>query len=77
MFGGKVMKLNCGIDKKDIDKISQYFTKPNKCSGGNIKVRLYLSNYATEADLKGAPAVDTSNVAANSDLASLKADIDE
>ena len=57
--------------------MNEYFPKPYEPFGADISVKLDLYNYATEADLKGAPAVDTSNVAANSDLASLKADIDE
>ena len=39
---------------------------------GSVKVELDLSNYATKADLKGATDVDTSSLAAKSDLASLK-----
>ena len=34
-----------------------------------------LSSYATKADLKGTTGVDTSNLAAKSDLASLKAQV--
>ena len=36
-----------------------------------------MSNYATKVDLKNATEVDTSKLAANSDLASLKAEIDK
>ena len=36
-----------------------------------------MSNYATEADSKGATGVDTSNLAAKSDLANLKATVDK
>ena len=32
--------------------MSQYFTKPYKCFGGNVTVELDLSNYITKADLK-------------------------
>ena len=42
-----------------------------------MKVELDLSNYVTKADLKGVTGVDTSNLAAKSDLASLKVEIDE
>ena len=45
-------------------KMSQYFPKPLERSDGNLKVELDLSNYATKADLKGATAVDTSNLLA-------------
>ena len=36
-----------------------------------------MSSYATKAHLKGAAGVDTSNLAAKSDLASLKAKVDK
>ena len=36
-----------------------------------------MPNYATTASLKRVPGVDTSNLAAKSDLVSLKADIDK
>ena len=36
-----------------------------------------MSNYATIVDLKGATAVDTTNLAANLDLARLKAEVDQ
>ena len=42
-----------------------------------MKVELDFSNYVTKADLKRVTAVDTSNLAAKSDLASLKVEIDE
>ena len=38
----------------------------------HIKVELDLSNYATKADLKSEIGIDTTNLAAKSDLASLK-----
>ena len=36
-----------------------------------------MSNYATKADLKNATGVDTSKLAAKSDLASLKTEVDK
>ena len=56
--------------------MSQQFPKPHEPSGGDVSVKLDLSNYATPADLKGAAGVDTSNLASKSDLASLKAEED-
>ena len=50
--------------------MNQFFPKPYDYFGGNIKVELDLSNYATKADLKVATGVDTSNLEAKSDLAS-------
>ena len=40
--------------------MSQYFTKPYEPLGGDINVKLDLSNYATTADLKNAKGFDTS-----------------
>ena len=33
-------------------KMSQYFPKPFRSFGGNINVKVDLSNYATKTDLK-------------------------
>ena len=53
--------------------MSQYFPKLYGCPSRNVKVELNLRNSAIKADLKGATSVDTSNLAAKLDLASLKA----
>ena len=58
-------------------KISQYFLKPYEPSGRDINVKVYLSNYATKLHLKNATGVDTSKLAAKSDLGSLKAEVDK
>ena len=42
-----------------------------------MKVELDLSNYATKIDLKGVSVIGISNLAAKSDLANLKAEVDE
>ena len=42
-----------------------------------INVNVDLFNYATKADLKNATGIDTSKLAAKSDLASLKAEVDK
>ena len=39
--------------------MSQYFPKPYKSFGGNINVKVYLSNYPTKLDLKKLAGVDT------------------
>ena len=57
--------------------MSQYFPKAYKPFGGDINVKVDLSNYATKADLKNATGIDTSKLAAKSDLASLKAEVDK
>ena len=41
--------------------MSEYFPEP-KSLVGRVKVELYLSNYATKADLKNATGVDTSKL---------------
>ena len=42
----------------------QYFPKPfNSHFGDNIKINIDLSNYATKADIKNMPHVDTSSFA--------------
>ena len=57
--------------------MSQYFSKLCENSGGNINVRLNLSSYATKANLKVVTGVDTSILAAKSDFAFLKAEVDK
>ena len=57
--------------------MSQYFPKPYRTFGVNVKVELDLSSYATKTDLKNATGVDTSKLAAKPDLASLKAKVDK
>ena len=41
--------------------MSQYIPKPFRSSGGNINVKVDLSNYATKTDLKHVTYVDTSS----------------
>ena len=57
--------------------LHSYHIKTNEPFGLDISVKLDLAIYATKGDLKGATGVDTSNVAAKSDLASLKAEVDK
>ena len=66
-----------GLIKKTLHKMTQYFPKPYKPFKGCINVKVDLSSFATKADLKGATRNDTSKLAAKSDLAHLKADIDQ
>ena len=44
-------------------KVSEYFPKPFKSFGKNIKVKVDLSNYTTKTDLKKITHVDTSSFA--------------
>ena len=40
--------------KKTLYKMRQYFPKPYKNFGGNVKIELELYNYATKTDFKNA-----------------------
>ena len=44
---------------------------------GSINVKFDLSNYATKTDFKNGIKIDTSKLAAKSDLASLSAELDK
>ena len=58
--------------------MSQYFPKPfNSHFGDSIKVKIDLSNYATEADIKNISHVDTSSFALKTNLSSLKTEVDK
>ena len=57
--------------------MSQYFTELYERFGRNIKVELDRFNYATKSDLIVAVEVDTSILAAKSDSARLKAELDK
>ena len=41
--------------------MSQYFPKPYETFRGGINVKVFLSNYATKADIKNISHVGTSN----------------
>ena len=57
--------------------MSQYFPKPYESFGGDINVKVDLSNYATKADIKNISHVDTSSFALKTNLASLKTEVDK
>ena len=57
--------------------MSQYFPKPYEPFGGDINVKVDLSNYATKADIKNISHVDTSSFALKSNLAGLKTEVDK
>ena len=57
--------------------MSQYFPEPFRSFGGNINVKVDLSNYATITDLKNVIHVDTSSFALKTNLASLKTEVDQ
>ena len=55
----------------------QYFPKPYKPFSRNINVKVDLSNYATKVDIKNISRVHTSSFALNTNLASLKTEVDQ
>ena len=58
-------------------KMIQHFPKPYGPFGGDIKVKVDLSSYATKADIKNISHVDTSSLASKTDLANLKTEVDK
>ena len=79
MSNGKVMIIHLivGLIKKTLYKMSQYFPKPYEPFGGDINVKVDLSNYAAKADIKNISHVDTSSFALETNLASLKTEVDK
>ena len=63
--------------KKTLYKMGQYFPKPYWSFRENINVNIDLTNYATKSDLKNGTGVHISKLAAKSDLAGLKSEIDK
>ena len=59
----KMVLLKVGLIKKNINDNDKY--KFSRTSGERVKVELYLSNYATKADLINATGFDTSEFAEN------------
>ena len=57
--------------------MGEYFPKPYKSHGGDIKVKLDLSSYATKTYLKNKTLVDVSSSATITNLASLKIEVDK
>ena len=55
--------------------MSEYFPQSRSC-GGDIKVKLDLSNYPTKTDLKNVAHVDVSSFASKTNLASLKTEVE-
>ena len=57
--------------------MSQYFPKPYEPFGGDINVKVDLSNYATKGDIKNISHFDTSSFALKLNLANLKSEVDK
>ena len=72
-----IILLIVGLIKKTLYKMSQYFPKPYEPFGGDINVKVDLSNYATKADIKNISHVNTSSFALKTNLADLKTEVDK
>ena len=57
--------------------MSQYIPELYKPLGGDINIKVELSNYATKADVKNISHIDTLSFALKSNLAGLKNKIDK
>ena len=57
--------------------MSQYFPKPYEPFGGDINVKVDLSNYAKKTDLKNISHNGVSSFALKTNLASLKSEVDK
>ena len=90
MLNGKdtTIQLLFGLIKKILNEIlsnaislykneSILSPKPCRSFGGNINVKVDLSNYATKTDLKNVTHVYTSSFALKTNLASLKTEVDK
>ena len=56
--------------------MTQYYP-PYRSYSNNIKVKLYLVNYATKTDLKNITHLDVSSFASKTNLAALKTEVDK
>ena len=73
------IRLIAQLIKKTLYKMSKYFPKPYEPFGGDINVKVGLLDYATIADRKKKTTIeaDISNLPSKSNLAILKAKINE
>ena len=72
-----IILLIAGLIKKTLYKMSKYFPKPYEPFGGDINVRVDLSNYVTKKDSDNITHVDTSNFALKTNLVNLKTEVDK
>ena len=79
MSHGKAMKIRliAQLIKKTLYKMRKYFPKPYEPFVGDINVKVGLLDYATIADRKKTIEADISNLPSKSNLAILKAKINE
>ena len=57
--------------------MSQYFPNPFRSFGGNINIKVDLSNYTTKSDLRNVTHVDTLRFALKANLVTLKTEVDK
>ena len=57
--------------------MSQYFPKTYEPFGGDINVKVDLSNYASKTDIQNIFHIDTSSFELKLNLASLKSEVDK
>ena len=72
-----IILLTAGLIKNTMYKVSQYFPKPYEPFGGDINVKVDLSNYAAKDNIKSITHVDTSSFALKTNLANLKTEVDK
>ena len=77
-----IINLNVGLIQKIFNELlslqmGQYFPKLFRSFGGNINVKIDLSNYVTKTDLKNLTHVDVTCFALKTNVASLKAEVDK
>ena len=87
MSNGKVIivHLIAGLIKKDLIewihfhwiKMSQYISELYESFGGDINLKVDLSNSATKTDIKNISHINTSIFALKSNLASSKTEVDK
>ena len=56
--------------------MSKYFPKSFRSFGGNINIKVKLSNYATKTDIINISHIDTSSFALKTNLANPKTEVD-
>ena len=72
-----IIHLIVGLIKKTLYKMSKYFPKPYEPFGGDINVKVDLSNYETKTDIKKISHVDSSSFALKTNLGNLKIEVDK
>ena len=72
-----IILLTIGLIQKTLYKMSKYFPKRYEPFGGDVKVKVDLSNQATKDDIKNITHVDTSSFAIKTNVANLKTEVDK